>query len=158
MNYLSIFLLGFVLLPQQGFKWVSFNMIQRINTQGKTTRMDSRVFFQSNGNMVTQISNPTEIFIFNNREGELRIYNPNENSVYKTVNYNYASLNNSFYYFLAQTPNMGLDQVGYKVSESKMDGNYLVTKWSPPAGLQADISGVELVSDGEKVREIAFRF
>lgn len=145
------------LLPlQYGFDWVSFNMTQRINAQGKTTRMDSRVFFRKNGEMVTQISSSEDIFIFNNKQGELKIYNPKENSVFKSVNYQYGTQNNTFYYFLGQVPNMGLEEVGYSIGESKMDEGMLVTYWYPPQQLAADISKVELVSDGEKAVFMGF--
>jgi len=131
-------------------------MTQRVNAKGKTTRMDSRVFFRANGEMVTQISTPTELFIFNNKEGELKIYNPEQNSVFKSVNYNYGSQNNTFYYFLGEVADMGLSQVGYQVTDTRVEDGVMITTWSPPKNLEADISAVEVVNDGEKNIYMAF--
>lgn len=99
--------------------------------------------------MVTHLSEPTEVFILNNREGELEVYNPEKNSVFKTVNYDYSSQNNTFYYFLGQSPNMGLEAVGYSLGESTIDDGFLVSKWLPPKKLKAEISYVELVTNGD---------
>lgn len=145
-----------LLFFQQNFDWVSFNMIKRTNAQGKTARMDARIYFRSNGDMVTYLTEPSEMFILNNAKGELQIYNAKENSVFKSVNYDYGSQNNTFYYFLGQIPNMGLEKVGYKIGSTKIDGSYLVTTWFPPKNLKAEIKSVEVVSDGEQTIFMGF--
>lgn len=148
-NFLTLISLWVGIL-QGGFDWVSFLMVRRMNAQGKTTRMDARVLYQhQDGKMVTHLSEPAEVFILNNREGELEVYNPEKNSVFKTINYDFSSQNNTFYYFLGQSPNMGLESVGYTLSNSSIDQGFLVTKWMPPKHLKADISYVELVSNGD---------
>lgn len=157
MNLLTVTLGMIFLWPQYGFEWVSFNMVQRINANGKTTQMDSRVHFHTNGDMVTYLTVPTEMFVMNNKKGELEIYNPEQNSVYKSVNYNNSSQNNTFYYFLGEVPNMGLDQVGYTLQETRVDGNMIVEEWIPPVNMKGvDIAYVELVSDGDQTVFMGF--
>ncbi len=148
LSFLSLYaLLGF---GQNGFEYLSFKMIKRVNAVGKTTRVDALIFFQKNGDMVTYLDKPAELFILNNREGELQVYNPDKNAVFKSVNSNYGSQNNPFYYFLGEVPNMGLEQVGYKLVNTKVDEGMLVSTWEAPVNLRSEIKSVELVSDGEK--------
>lgn len=141
----------------QDFEWLSFKMVKRVNAQGKTTRMDALIFFKKNGDMVTYLDKPTELFILNNSEGELQIYNPDQNSVYKSVNANYGSQNNPFYYFLGEVPNMGLEQVGYKLTDTKVDDGFLVSTWAAPPSLGSEIKSIELVSDGDKAVFMGFK-
>lgn len=155
--FLYLFLLWGSLLPvQAGFEWVSFNMVQRINTDGKTTRMDSQIYFRTNGDMVTYLTQPVELFLLNNSKGELQVYNPSENSVYKSVNYNQSSQNNTFYFFLNENANMGLDQAGYRIGETKVDEDMLVTNWLPPVNLNIEISAIEVVSDDDRIVFMGF--
>lgn len=149
--------LTFLPSDQNGFDWVSFKMIKRVNVQGKTTRVDALIYFRKNGDMITYLDRPTEIFILNNREGQLQVYNPKENSVYKSVNANYGSQNNPFYFFLGEIPNMGLDQVGYELADTQVDDGYLVSQWNAPKSLRSEIKAVELVSDGDKTVFMGFK-
>jgi outer membrane lipoprotein-sorting protein len=144
-----LLLIYFLFLPQQ-FNWVSFTMVKRINKTGVTSWMDARIHFDKSGDMVTYFTKPEELYILNNADGELKIYNPKENSVFKSVNYNYSSQHTPIFYFLNQKEDMGLAEAGYNIEHSEVNDMMLVTKWIPPENTEIDLSYIEVVNDGEK--------
>lgn len=144
-----LLLIYFLVLPQQ-FNWVSFSMVKRINKTGVTSWMDARIHFDKSGDMVTYFTKPQEMYVLNNVDGELKVYNPKENTVFKSVNYNFSSQHTPIFYFLNNKENMGLDEAGYKIKESEVSDMLLITKWEPPKNASIDLSYIEVVNDGEK--------
>jgi len=144
-----LLLIYFLFLPQQ-FNWVSFSMVKRINKTGVTSWMDARIHFDKSRDMVTYFTKPQELYVLNNADGELKVYNPKENSVFKSVNYNYSSQHTPIFYFLNEKENMGLEEAGYEISTSEVNDMLLITKWTPPKKSDIDLSYIEVVNDGEK--------
>ncbi len=133
------------LLPQLPFNWVSFKMQKRTNKDGKMVRTNANVYFGRKGDMVTHFTHPAEIFLLNNREGELKVYNPEKNSVYQSINYASGSQSTTFYYFLMnQYHDMGLSRMGFKLADTKVDGKLLVNVWEPPKKVDG-LDDIELV-------------
>ena len=150
-----------ILLPlfeiQPPYDWVAFEMEKRVNKAGVTTKFSADVYFDRGGDMVTRFSFPTEIYVLNNKEGELSIYNAELNSVHQSVNYQAGSENTTFYYFLTnRTVDMGLGKIGFKLVGSKIDGNLLVNYWEPPQEING-LADVELVRDANKPIFIGYR-
>lgn len=134
----------------QSFDYVSFEMTQRRNKEGKTTRSDARVYYSSNGNMVAHYLSPLEFYMINNKDGELKLYNPEKNTVFQTMNHLLSSQNNPLFYFLSgRTDDMGLKQLGFKLTESKLDDGLLVSYFDKPQGMEENYSTVELVHKGK---------
>lgn len=132
------------------FDWISFELVQRTNSDGKTMTTNSLVYFRNNSDLVIHQISPYDLYILNNRDGELRIYNPKENSVYQTMNYNLSSENNQFYYFLMnKTQDMGLRGMGFKLIESKLEEGLLVSIYDTTPQVKEYFDKVELVHKGK---------
>lgn len=143
--YISIIFFFF-----QSFEFVSFEMTQRRNYDGKTTRTDAKVYFSFNGNMVAHYYSPLEFYMINNKDGELQLYNPEKNTVYQTMNHLLSSQNNPLYYFLSgKTNDMGLRQLGFTLSGSEMTDGLLISFYDKPVQMKENYSKVELVHKGK---------
>lgn len=146
--YKLVFIL-FLLFEFQNFDHVSFQMTQRRNIQGKTSRHSAKMYFTPEGKMVAHYYSPIEFFMINNKEGELTLYNPQENSVYQTMNNLLSSQNNPIYFFMSgNTEDMGLKKMGYTLKETKIDDGLLVSYFQKPASINEEFSMVELVHKG----------
>ena len=138
-------------MPVQDFEAVSFQMERRSNTLGKTVKSTATIFFKPDGSMVTQYSPPSRILVFNNRDGEIKVYNEEENTVIQSVNYKSGTENTNFYYFLmGETEDMGLRKLGFALKNTKFEDGLLITEWSAPLDLRETFSSVELVHKEEK--------
>ncbi len=142
------FLIAWFLFPffLQDFDWIRFDMIQRSNFQGKTTTINSTAYFTQGSDLVIHQTFPMDLFVFNNRDGELKIYNPNENSVYQTVNYDLNSETNQFYFFfMNQTGDMGLRNLGFRLKNSSLEDGHLVSEYESDGEFKKYFKKVKLV-------------
>lgn len=145
-HWISWFLLSFFL---QTYDWVSFDMTKRSVAMGKTTQMDARIFFQKGGEMVTYFTSPSEMFVLNDRDGDVRFYDPAKNRVFKTMNNQMGSQNTVFYYFLnGNTDDLGLSEIGFDLIQSTIEDEVLVSLYEAPQRLRRRFKHAELVSDG----------
>ncbi|MDW3192043.1 MAG: hypothetical protein R8G66_06755 [Cytophagales bacterium] len=135
----------------QGYNTVSFEMVRRVNTQGQTIRSTARVYFNESGDMVTKYAPPLELYIFNNTEGEIKLYNQKDNTVIQSVNYTAGTTNTNFYYFLqGETEDMGLRKLGFALSNTKYEDGLLITEWAAPMDMSASgFVSVELVHQND---------
>lgn len=146
--FLSFFLLFFS--TNQSFQWVSFEMTTRSAKDGKTVKIDARVSCKSTGDMVTHFLKPTNVYVLNNKLGELQIYNVEANEVVRSLDNRLGSQNSTFYYFLqGNTSDLGLEDSGFLLKDSRVEGMLLITEYATPDQNQGDLSYVELVSNGE---------
>jgi len=142
---------------QGPYKWVKFELEKRSNKEGKTIQMNADIYFSKQGEMVSHFISPAEAFIINNEEGEMKIYNPERNEVFESVNYQSGSQNTTFYYFLkSQAQNMGLKQAGFELADTKIDGDLLISYWEPPKKLDG-LSDIELVVKAQKPIFMGYR-
>lgn len=136
--------------PQQ-FEWVRFEMNQRTNHAGKTSSTDAIIYFSKKSDLLIHHIAPMDMYIKNNREGELQIYNPGENSYYQTLNFNLNSENNQFYFFLMnKTSNMGLEALGFSLEETKIDEDLLISIYDSSPEVKQYFDKVELVHKGRR--------
>lgn len=134
----------------QGFNTVSFDMVRRVNTQGQTIRSTATVYFNAGGDMVTKYAPPLELYIFNNTEGEIKLYNQKDNTVIQSVNYTAGTTNTNFYYFLqGETEDMGLRKLGFALNNTKFEEGLLITEWNAPMDMSAGFASVELVHQND---------
>ncbi len=134
----------------QGFNMVSFDMVRRVNAKGQTIRSTATIYFNKSGDMVTNYSPPLDMFVFNNTEGEIKLYNQNDNTVIQSVNYTAGTTNTNFYYFLqGETEDMGLRKLGFALSNTKYEDGLLITEWAAPMDMSAAFASVELVHQND---------
>ncbi|MEP0984788.1 hypothetical protein [Ekhidna sp.] len=154
---ISILILSFTFSSQGPFKLAKFEMEKRTNKDGKTIKMNADIYFSSDGSMVSHFVSPAEVYIINNEEGELKIYNPLNNQVFESTNYQSGSQSTTFYYFLKnQYADMGLKRVGFELSDIKVDGDLLINYWTPPEEVGA-FSDIELVRKARKPIFMGYR-
>lgn len=134
----------------QTFDQASFDMERRANINGQTTKSTATIYFDVTGNMVTRFAAPLNVYIFNNEDGEIKIYNENDNTVVQSVNYKAGTANTNFYYFLkGEIEDMGLRKLGFLLHETKFDDGLLVTNWEAPIDMRENFASVELVHQGD---------
>jgi outer membrane lipoprotein-sorting protein len=131
---------------EENFERISLNMLSKKVINGKLIITNAEMFYNDQGKMVTHILAPFETFIINNTKGDLSIYNPKENQVYKDYNFTQGTETSSLYYFLKDKNNeLGLRTLGFRLNTSKFENGFLITTWFPPAQYMKLFSAVELV-------------
>ena len=82
------------------FNKVSMNMETRTAKGGYTSKINARIYYSSDGKMITYYDYPREYIIFNNAKGEIKVYNVKENTVILEQNFLYSTETTQLYYFL----------------------------------------------------------
>ncbi|MFK7952282.1 MAG: hypothetical protein AB8B73_05505 [Ekhidna sp.] len=140
---ITLFFIG--LIVQQA-EYTSFDMTRRVNAKGKTIESKATILFKENGDMMTKYDAPLETVVFNNLDGEIKIYNERENTIIQSVNYHIGTSNSNFFFFLkGNTESMGLSELGFKLMDSKVDNGLIITEWASPKGFENNVDRIELV-------------
>jgi len=135
----------------QSYDWVSFEMVQRSNQKGKTTEVRSLVYFDKESQMTIRQLFPMDLFISNNSDGELVMYNPETNEVYQMMNFMMSSQQNQYYFFLqGKTDNMGLIELGFELEGSRLVDQLLISTFSAPPDVKQYFDKIEMVHEGRK--------
>lgn len=131
---------------EENFDRISLNMQSKKVVNGKLIITNADIYYNADGKMVTHVLSPIETIIINNTKGDLSIYNPKENQVYKDYNFTQGTETSSLYYFLKDKNNeLGLRALGFTLKSSKFENGYLNTTWFPPTQYMKLFSLVELV-------------
>jgi len=131
---------------EENFEKISLNMQSKKVVNGKLIITNADIFYNAEGKMVTHILAPFETIIINNTKGDLSIYNPSQNQVYKEYNFTQGTETSSLYFFLKDKNNeLGLRTLGFRLNTSKFENGFLITTWFPPAQYMKLFSSVELV-------------
>ncbi len=128
------------------FEQISMTMLSKKSVKGKLVVTNADVFYNIEGKMVTHVLTPIETIVINNSKGDLSIYNPKENSVYKDFNYMQSTETSTLYYFLKDKNNeLGLRSLGFTLKGTKFENGYMITTWMPSTNYMKLFSSVELV-------------
>ncbi|MEE4177987.1 MAG: hypothetical protein V2I46_10790 [Bacteroides sp.] len=117
--------------------------------RGKRADVQASLFYQSlDGRLVTRYTQPVEQVMITNNKGELAIFNEQDYTVYRTQSLEYSSENNLIYFFLqGKTSDLGLQQMGFQLMDTRFEDGMVVTQWFPPSGLYHLFSQIELVHE-----------
>jgi hypothetical protein len=97
---------------------------------GKSIILKSKVFYQTNGNCVTHYTYPLEYFVLTNKLGEVKVYNPIDNTVIIQQDNIYSSKTSPFYFFLSGKVNdMGVSDFGFTPTKTYTEKNNIITEW-----------------------------
>lgn len=130
----------------QSFDRLSMDMERRINLAGRTIKTNATAYYDLSGDMVTVYGYPIDLLIFNNEDGEMKIYNEAKNTLIQSVNHQSGTKGTNFYYFMSgETEDMGLRRLGFDLTNTKLDENLIVTEWSPSMGMSQGFHLIELV-------------
>jgi outer membrane lipoprotein-sorting protein len=143
-----VIILIFSSFHQRIFEKISLNMETRSATAGKSTQVKATLFYSSEGKMVSYFTAPQEMIIVNNKNGEIIIYNPLNNTVIQQQNFMMSTETSQLYFFLENKRNdLGLSGMGYTLKATRFEDGLKITNWSPPMELAAQVSSVELVHE-----------
>lgn len=125
-------------------------MVRRVNANGKTVKSTATIYFNDRGQMVTKYAPPLDMLVFNNVEGEIKLYNPKDNTVIQSVNYMAGTTNTNFYYFLqGEIEDMGLRKLGFALTNTRFEDGLLITEWAAPMDMSTNFASVELVHQND---------
>ncbi|MGZ3862375.1 MAG: LolA family protein [Bacteroidia bacterium] len=126
--------------------------------KGKVIITQAEVYYKVQGGLiVTHFTKPFENITISNSRGEMKIYEPKENTVMQIQNPSFSSQNSMFYAFFNNiTQDMGLKKMGYNLSKSNVEGNYLVSTWLLGTNISSEIKKVELVLEKFSPIHMAF--
>jgi outer membrane lipoprotein-sorting protein len=137
---------------------LSLSIVARSLQDGKSITAKGEVYYQvAGGLMVTHFSSPLENVTITNSKGELKIYDPVNNTVLQKQASDFSSENSFFYFFLSgKTQDMGLPGSGYKLKDTRFEDKMVITTWIPPDYMLGEFSKVELVHENYKPIFMAF--
>lgn len=143
---------------QQMVDVIQVKMTARTMNKGKYTLMNADIWYQNrDGKMVSHYTAPDNLVIITNNKGEAQLYNVEQNTVASQQNQAYSTNGSYFYYFLAnKANNLGLDDLGFKLADTKFEGSRVISKWLPPASLLSVLKSVEMVLDNYKPIYMAY--
>lgn len=153
---LVVFIFGFK--APVAIQKISLNMEVKSVHKGKVVVTQAEVYYKVQGGLiVTHFNKPFENITISNARGEMKIYDPKENTVMQIQNPSFSSQNSMFYAFFNNiTQDMGLKKMGYNLSRSNVEGNYLVSTWLLGTNIASEIKKVELVLEKFSPIHMAF--
>jgi hypothetical protein len=152
MNYWKIILLSLVVVNtySQNVRKVSATMTMRTAHKGKTINTKAELCYSTSGRMVSLFPKPSELYVFNNANGELKVYDPTKNSVLQQQNATYSTETTQFFFFLHnRKADLGLSSMGFSLGETKFENGVMITIWKSPTPMAKNIKRVELVHKGQ---------
>lgn len=152
MNFWKIILLAFVVVNtySQNVRKVSATMTMRTAHKGKTINTKAELCYSTSGRMVSLFPKPSELYVFNNANGELKVYDPTKNSVLQQQNATYSTETTQFFFFLHnRKADLGLSSMGFSLGETKFENGVMISIWKSPTPMAKNIKRVELVHKGQ---------
>jgi hypothetical protein len=127
--------------------------------KGKSITINSEVFFKGNGDCVTKFTTPIPYLMLSNSLGEIKVYDPKENTVIVQQDQLFSTKMNTLYNFLYnQTQDLGLKNLGYTPNNSKQDINKTtITEWVPLNKEKELIQKIKLVIRDSKPIYIEYK-
>ena len=125
---------------------LSSDVTTRIWQDGTSIQSVSSIFYLADGTLIMRSTEPEEVIMKTNRLGELFVYHPAENTVDYQQNRDLSSESSQFFlFFQGLTDDMGLRNMGFRLSESYFEDGHDISYWSPPRELATHISKAKLV-------------
>ena len=118
--------------------------------KGKKVISKAGMYFDAtNGDMVTHFTYPLEQVLVSNRFGEVKVYDPNSNSVAIKQDPAFSSKGTMLHFFLgSNSTDLGLRDMGFSLTNTEYDQQHMVSTWNAPPQMAEGLSKVELVHDG----------
>lgn len=133
---------------QYVYQKVSMEMLTRSTKKGRISTLKAKIFYTSEGKMVSYYHEPLEMLVTNNKKGDISIFNFKENSITQKQNFLFGTEQNQMFFFLENNKSdLGLAKMGFVLNETKFEDGLKITVWIPPFALARQISRVELVHE-----------
>jgi hypothetical protein len=134
-------------------KSVSLEFTSKILEKGKYVSVQGELYYDIVAKkMTTRITKPVENITIVKVNGEMKIYDPKENTILdntSTVNSTETSYFHRF--FNNEASDMGLQKLGYLIQSTKIDEGLLVTTWAPKPGTANPLKSIELAHQKSKI-------
>lgn len=142
----SFFILTAFVQQSERLQKVRADVETRYWQQGISTTVKARMFYHTDGRMITHFTRPSEQIMRTNHLGELIIYDPETGDVTRQQSPAFSSETNHFFHFFRnQTEHMGLETAGYEQGDTEFEENIRKTKWYAPNWLANQVDYAELV-------------
>jgi len=128
---------------------VSVKMEAKMLNKGKVFVVNADIFYQfDQGRMLTHYTKPMDYLFITNNKGEAKVYFPESNEVMVRQSAEFDTEKSVLYFFLAnKLRDLGLSDMGFKITGTKTEEGLVITTWSPPADLLSVYTKVELVHE-----------
>ncbi len=134
----------------QNVRKVSATMTMRTAHKGKTVNTRAELCYATSGRMVTLFPKPSELYVFNNSNGEIKVFDPTKNTVLQQQNVTYSTETTQFFFFLHnRKADLGLASMGFNLSQTKFENGVMISTWKSPTPMAKSIKRVELVHKGQ---------
>ncbi len=137
---------------------ISLTMESKMLSKGKAMIINAEIYYQyDQGRMLTRYLKPLEYMFFTNNKGEAKIYYPSTNEVMMRQSAEFNSENGLLFFFLSnKLSDLGLQETGFKITDTRFEGGLVISSWSPPGELLKYYSKVELVHENYRPIYIAY--
>lgn len=131
---------------------LSLKMTAKTLHNGKYIATEGDVYYSvKEALLVTHFFKPIESITFSSSSDEFKIYNINDNSIILKRGADCSSENSFIYNFLNnKTQDMGLKLSGFKMVDSRIEDNLVISIWVPSANNSSEIREAELVQENYK--------
>lgn len=132
-------------------KYASILMESSMLSNGQKMSSKATIYINlSNYKIITHYTEPMEYYSFINNKGEVELYYPKKNEVLKMNDAILATQNALIYYFLDnKTEDLGMQSLNFSLSNTYLDGNAIVTEWTPPESMADKVLKVELAHENQ---------
>lgn len=130
----SVLLLCGSFMPgQEKVEKIKLQLVSRTLHKGKSITVKSDVYYRVTGGlMVTHFTSPYDKVVITNANGEYKEYDVKKNEVSLKQGLELSSKNSFFYNFFSGSINdMGLTQIGYRMSNTRIAGKTVISTWVP---------------------------
>ncbi len=139
----SILLL--ISIPAAAQRRVAADVEVKTVYQGKVTTVNSQVWCQSDGTMVSVYQSPYTYYALTNPNGEFKLYVPSTKEVYSDRRDDYSNKDDILYLFMTgKSDDLGLTSFGYRLASS-VNEDGLLKRTYVPAVPGKGVAKVELV-------------
>jgi outer membrane lipoprotein-sorting protein len=147
--FLIIISILFMAFSGSNTQRISLSMETKILKNKKVLTITADIYYQlSTGVMVTRYMKPMEYIFISNPKGEAKVYYPSTNEVLTKQSLEFDTEKTMLYYFLSgKISDLGLNNLGFTITNTKFDEGMTITSWKPPSTLISQFSKVELVHE-----------
>jgi len=146
-----IIVLSLLFQPVLAQKKVSLHFVNKTLNKGKVLTVKGNMYYNiQEGKLISHYNTPKEIITINRRSGETKMYQPQNNTVRLKQASLLKSKNSLIALFINQrTQDLGLQELGFNISETERENNYLVTHWQAPKSENKKAARVKLVHENQ---------
>ncbi len=125
---------------------------------GKKITIVQDLYYQAPSNkMVIHFIAPQDYIYISSLQGEAKFYYPKTNQVKVMHDLFLSSKNNLLYYFANnQVSDLGLQEGGYTLTQSRNEGDLIISTWQAPLSQQKYISKAEIVHQNYLPKYLAY--